>query len=106
MILTTANNEVVAYEISGHAGFADKGWDIVCSAVSALSTSATNGLEEHAKVKVECKTRDGYLRCGVIDYNNLSLIEKAKVRVIIDTMVSGIEAISAQYPNFINIEVL
>lgn len=36
----------------GHAGYAEEGHDIVCSAVSALTAATANGLEQIAKVPV------------------------------------------------------
>ena len=40
-------DELVGFEISGHAGFAERGQDIVCAAVSFLATTVVNSLEEH-----------------------------------------------------------
>jgi len=57
-----AGEDVVAYEISGHAMSNVPGKDLVCAGVSAVAFGLTNaliglGLEE-AKVKLD----DGYLR--------------------------------------------
>ncbi len=38
--------EVVSVSVSGHAGFAKRGKDIVCAAVSVLVTNAVNSLNE------------------------------------------------------------
>ena len=32
--------EIIAFEVDGHAGYGEEGWDIVCSAVSALTIAA------------------------------------------------------------------
>ena len=35
------------YKVSGHAGYAEEGMDIICSAVSALTQAPLLGLERH-----------------------------------------------------------
>jgi len=55
--------DVVAYEISGHAMANDPGKDLVCAGVSAVVYGLTNaliglGLDEEKRVKLD----DGYLR--------------------------------------------
>lgn len=37
--------EYVGFTVEGHAGFADEGEDIICSAISALVTNAINSIE-------------------------------------------------------------
>ena len=41
-----SNKNVVGFEVSGHAEYADPGMDIVCSAVSALTITVINSVEE------------------------------------------------------------
>lgn len=41
-----SNKNVVGFEVSGHAEYADPGMDIVCSAVSALTITVINSIEE------------------------------------------------------------
>lgn len=40
------DSEIIGFCVSGHAGFADSGKDIVCAAVSAMSSLVVNTLEE------------------------------------------------------------
>ena len=42
---------ITGYKVSGHAGFAEEGMDIICSAVSALTQAPLLGLERHLKLK-------------------------------------------------------
>ncbi len=51
------------FEISGHAGYADSGEDIICAAVSALSINAVNSIESLTDDQVEAEEGDGYLKC-------------------------------------------
>jgi len=48
--------QIVSLEVSGHAGSAEKGKDLVCAAVSAISFGLCNALDQsgsEAEIKVE-----------------------------------------------------
>jgi len=49
----------------GHAGWADRGEDIVCAGVSAILLAARAGLEAYAKVDLKVTQRGGRLRLEV-----------------------------------------
>jgi len=61
-------DEYIGVKVTGHAGFARKGKDIVCSAVSALTINTVNSIYEltdcAAKYEV---SEDGTIRCRVYD---------------------------------------
>jgi uncharacterized protein YsxB (DUF464 family) len=44
-IYKNANSDTMGFYLSGHAGYADSGSDIVCSAVSALAITVVNSVE-------------------------------------------------------------
>jgi len=53
----------LGFEISGHAGFANHGEDIVCAAVSVLSINTANALTELTSNTVSIQmNEDGYLK--------------------------------------------
>lgn len=56
-------------EVRGHAGYAKKGNDIVCAAISALSLGLAHSLEALTDSKVSHEISSGYLK---IEYKNLS----------------------------------
>ena len=43
-------NKICAFEISGHAGYAPAGEDIVCAAVTVLSFNTVNAIEAFTDV--------------------------------------------------------
>ena len=53
------------HEISatGHAGYADPGQDIVCSAVTALMLTAAQFAENNGEAEVRTEPGDLYVRC-------------------------------------------
>lgn len=90
------------FELSGHAGFAEEGQDIVCAGVSALSISAVNGLERFLPVAPSVQARDGYLACRLAEASEQDL---EKAQWILQTMLLGIAQIQKAYgPNYIVID--
>lgn len=82
------------FELSGHAGYADEGQDIVCAGVSALSIAASNGLEHFLSVPPKIQERDGYLACHL---EGIQEQELEKAQWILQTMALGIEQIQSAY---------
>ena len=79
------------FVISGHAGYADHGSDIICSAVSALAVTTVNALESLAHVYVEAEQDDGYISC---QFPN-GLNDKGKL--LVDAMILGMQQIRESY---------
>lgn len=89
MIHVVATNECV--EISGHAGIAEKGHDIVCAAVSALGNACACMVWDAPEV------RDGYL---LIRWRNA---DQAEVHYV-DFLMAGLRLIADEYPNAVSID--
>ncbi|HZK56490.1 MAG TPA: ribosomal-processing cysteine protease Prp [Desulfosporosinus sp.] len=83
-----------AFELSGHAGYADSGQDIVCAGVSALSISACNGLEHFLSVAPKVQESEGHLICQLVGVPEQ---EMEKAQWILQTMALGIEQIHGTY---------
>lgn len=102
-IIYTKNNGLVGFEISGHAGFANAGEDIVCAAVSILATTTVNSLEaqlnQPPNYKVEEKT--GYLKC-CLPYD-LTGDDYNRAQVILKTLEIGLKSIEQEYKDYIKI---
>ena len=83
--------EYRGFVISGHAGYADEGYDIICSAVSALSVTTVNALESLAHVYVEAEQEDGYISCQFPKGIN------AEGKLLMDAMILGMQQIRESY---------
>ena len=77
----------------GHAGYAKKGQDIICSAISILVIGTINSLEELAGEKLIVVTNEetGFIRCDIQG----SLQEKSSF--LLDSMVFSLESLSREY---------
>ena len=82
--------------VSGHAGYAPAGQDIVCAGVSALTQTLIRSVEDLTSDKIKYKISPG----GVdIEYGNLS----EKSRTLVDSFFIGILQIADEYPDNVRI---
>lgn len=98
------NTRIKVVEIKGHAGYAKYGKDIVCSAISAIASTALLGLIRVSSQSVEY-TRDdkvGYLRFLVPLGNTEE--EIIKQEAILETMLLGLMDLEQGYQSFINLK--
>ncbi len=84
-------DEYRGFVIRGHAGYAEEGYDIICSAVSALSVTTVNAIESLAHVYVEAEQGDGYISCQFPKGINSEGI------LLMDAMILGMQQIRESY---------
>lgn len=87
--------QIKSYSIEGHAGFSNLGTDIVCAAVSALSTALTNALLDHS-IELEYTQDNGLLRVWLKSPNEVS-------QILCDTLEQGLKSIEMNYPDSIQV---
>lgn len=95
------NGAIEELQVSGHSGFADRGEDIVCAAVSALAQTALMGLERVAEQPLTKKIRDGYLHCKLKAGGSPE--SAAKAQAILETVVLGLRDIASGYPHYVRV---
>lgn len=91
------DDQVIGCHMSGHAGYDEHGYDIVCAAVSVLSATAILGLTKIAKQKGEFSNSEG--QCDMVLSGEIT----RSGQDILNTMLLGLEEISKQYPKFVQI---
>ena len=84
-------------EISGHAGYAEAGKDIVCAGVTALTQSLIRSLEGLTSDKIKYEISPGR---ADIHYRNLS--EEGKL--LVDSFFIGACQITNEFPEYVRIE--
>lgn len=104
-ILIIRDNEknICGFEVSGHAGFDKSGADIVCSAISALTQTAVQGLKKVAGIDIQYKIvdRSGYLNCKLPEI--LDEKQRYMSTAILETMYIGLKDIKKSYKKHIDI---
>ena len=87
------------FQVSGHSGYAESGSDIVCSAVSALTTNTVNSIEtftDDVVKTIAVNEEEGFL------HYELETVSDAS-RLLLDSLVLGLESIEGSYGQFLKI---
>ncbi|CAM2844305.1 ribosomal-processing cysteine protease Prp [Hathewaya histolytica] len=94
------HNKIFSFKISGHAGYKDPGYDIVCSAVSAISLSIANGITDILYIEPLINTGDGLLS---LDLSHVSCDQIEKCQILLETMLLGIKTVENEYGKYIKV---
>ena len=89
------SDDKAQFSISGHAGYAESGSDIVCAAVSSAAYMAANTITEILGVKAKASVKDGQMHFSVSD-------SKEAVSII-RGLALHLEQLREQYPDHIEI---
>lgn len=97
------NEQIVSFNIEGHANYAEHGEDLVCSAVSAISLTIANGITEVLMIKAEPALKDGFLS---IDLTHNSEDDKQKSQVLLKTLFISLMQLANDkfYGNYISVK--
>ena len=77
--------------VSGHAGYAEEGSDIICAAVSALTVNAINSIDELTDDAADVRQDEGYLEL------RLEGTCSKESSLLLDSLVLGLESIQESY---------
>lgn len=84
-------------KISGHAGYAEAGKDIVCAGVTALTQTMIKSMADLTEDKIEYDTSPGR---ADIYYGNLSEAGK----LLVDSFFIGICQIADEFPDYVRMK--
>ena len=96
-------NGVCGLRVSGHAGYARAGKDIVCAAASVLITTCANSLESVVHVTPVLEQIINPAVISVSLPEALSPEEDHDARIVLQTTLQGFTDIAAQYPRYLQI---
>ncbi len=96
-VKVTRNEEglISSFKIEGHSGYAERGQDIVCAAVSALSQTTLMGLEEVLGLSPAVIRYEGMLEVAVR--------EPRLAAALLDAMLLGLRDVARSYPEYIRV---
>ena len=93
VVISKQNNKYIGVSLNGHAGYADHGQDIVCSAVSVLVINTFNSIERFTDDTFSCEAaEDG-------GYMSMTFSEDIsdRAQLLLDSMMLGLDEIHKQY---------
>lgn len=93
VIVKKQNGNITGFHMEGHAGYADRGSDIVCASISVLAINCVNSIEEF--------TEDSFSEGmdeerGMISFDLTGEISE-KTQLLLQSMLLGIEHIAEEY---------
>lgn len=92
-IFKNADGIYTGFRSSGHAGFDDKGKDIVCAAVSVLVINTINSIEALTSDKFDLNVDE---ENGFIEFRILTQISKESI-LLLKSFILGIQGIVKDY---------
>lgn len=92
------NELILGFDIQGHSGSAEKGQDIICSAVSSPAYMVVNTITEVLLLNPDISENDGRLKI------KLNSHEAEKSRDILKGFYIHIKQLSQMYPDNIKVE--
>lgn len=96
---------IVAYDVSGHAEYAESGKDIVCAGVSAVAVGTVNALQELLPIQLEHRMKNGLLSVKLprIEQTELSENVSDHAQLLLESMLVMLRTIEHSYGQYIKI---
>lgn len=109
MITVTLNRSdghfIRKFSARGHAGYAPAGSDIICSAITAILTTAIGSLQDLAGLKVKKVLEDGNIECVLPDPAKLPEDKVGAAMIIMESMALGCRQIENSYgSNYVQVK--
>ncbi len=94
MISIQYNKDNLELQISGHAGYAEKGRDIVCAAVTALAGTLERCMEEAGEGSCEWKEGETCFTASATE----------NLRQCFETIIIGLRMLAEEFPDYVSIK--
>lgn len=97
--------DLTGFDAAGHSGYAERGSDIVCAAVSALTTVTVLGLQARLGLDpaVEVDDEAGWLLCR-LDPKEIDPALWQRAQDLLETLALGLNEIARDYAGYIAVE--
>ena len=89
------------FTVSGHAGYAEEGSDIVCAAVSVLVINTINAIEALTNTVFQCKTDEaegGFLQVSIPNIHEQADHDAC---VLLKSLVMGLNDVEKEYSSYV-----
>jgi hypothetical protein len=92
-IYKNSKDNYIGLKSLGHAGYADSGYDIICSAVSVLVINTINSIETFTEDELKIKTDE---EKGLIEFKFVKNISE-KSTLLMNSLELGLQGIENDY---------
>ncbi|EFR31362.1 ribosomal-processing cysteine protease Prp [Eremococcus coleocola] len=104
-IASNHKGQIQSLEVSGHAGFAEAGEDIVCAAVSSQLISIENSLQALLEIPVTSQVDEiegGYLKLDIAETGEKRRDQDGQL--LLRHLVFALDVLAENYPEYIKIK--
>lgn len=101
VVYRNKENCIYKFRLTGHAGFAQEGSDIVCAAVSVLVLNTINAIEAFTEMDFSCdanETKGGFLEMELVQ-EQIS----HDASLLLETMAMGLRDVAREYSGYIKL---
>ena len=91
---SSATNRTVGFKSAGHAGYAEEGSDIICSAISVLTINTINSIEQFTDAVYDMSVDEEEASIDYIVTSNIS----DTTQVLLDALELGLRTMAADNP--------
>jgi len=84
-------------KISGHAGYAEEGFDIVCASVSSIAITTVNVIIKNDEESIVYSEDEGLLEIGIVKFSEFN-------DRLINNMIDMFKELEKQYKDYIKIK--
>ena len=93
------NHSIRGFTVEGHAGYGERGSDIVCASVTTVAMTTVNGLTDVVNISLMPEVREGYLACHLPE--KLSEKQRREADVLLESMVLTLQNLVSQYGDYV-----
>ena len=104
IVLQEGPNGLEGFKVTGHSGYGEAGTDIVCAAVSILTTTCVNALETVAGVVPQVIQRDEPVLLEVSLPKGLPAQAHHDAQVLLRALRQGLRDLSQAYPKNVQLQ--
>lgn len=106
-IIRAEDGDILGFRAKGHAGFAERGKDIVCAGASAILHAAALGVARHLGLPARVQADEGYLELRLERPEGPKRQEGAwqQAQAVLEAAVLGIREIEKQYGEHVRLRI-
>ncbi|MBC2004786.1 ribosomal-processing cysteine protease Prp [Listeria booriae] len=93
------DEQIVAFEMDGHANFAEQGADLVCAGATSIAFGMVNAISMKMGIEPVMEEDDGYLYYSVPE----DLEGNEVVQILLEGMEHQLISLAYSYPDYITI---
>ena len=98
-VFSHKGNRITEVSVSGHAGYAPKGEDIVCASVTSALQTVVNGITEVLKIPADVQVEENKITCTLPDSS-----QEGAAQALLQALYLQLSLLKEDYPKNITLK--